>query len=634
MTTAELCDTPKLSVDVADVVVVNHNTRHDLQSCLEALAAAHNVGTVWVGDTGSRDGSLEMVHDRFPDVRTHSMPDNPGYGAAANELIARCHTDIVILLNADVRVEHDTIDALRRHLAANPGVALAGPRLVDVHGEPQQSCFDDPTIATLLWRESGLARRWETARGHDRIGRALDGASARSVPWVLGAAVAIRRTAFDAIGGFDPGYFLYYEETDLCRRLRAVGWTIEYVPTAVAVHAGGASTGQQRVEAQRTLYRSLNRYHSIHGGAPALPLRAAVAAIMTARLARDSALSSLTSGDQRARRRAGSTAWRHVLVDAVRGWGVPADPPARHRHDWLILLPAPASPRPTVSAAGAFTDVELRALADHFGIESVAAASPRHPADVVVVRTAGRFDAAEIVDSVAPGGVALVEHTRRLRGGTFTSARAGAALARAGAEVVGRWWLLPHAATARRFVPLDAERPLVWYLDDLLIAGDRPHRVARACVRRLPRSAGWVARAHLTALVNGPARHVELAATAPMLEAGVRPDARLLVMSSGYDAGSRAVVLPFAPGATAPELAVKVSVLPAINATTRREHEHLTELRTSVSRDLAGTMPLPIASFDCGDTQSRCRACSMARRSIACCASAATRHAVSRCCTR
>jgi glycosyltransferase involved in cell wall biosynthesis len=164
--------------------------------------------------------------------------------------------------------------------------------------------------------------------------------------------------------------------------------------------------------------------------------------------------------------------------------------------------------------------------------------------------------------------------------------------------VVGRWWVLPDASRARRFVPLDQPGPLVWYLDNLLIASSSAQRVARACLRRLPRSAGWIARTHVTALVRGAPCEVELASAPSMTAAGISPHARLLVMSSGYDAGSRAVVLPFGPGAARPEAAVKVSVLPAINSTTWREHEHLTTLRTSISRDLAGTMPVPIAAFD------------------------------------
>ncbi len=583
--------------DVADVVVVNHNTRDQLRRCLESLAQGDGVGATWVGDTGSIDGSLEMVRADFPDVHTVSMPENPGYGAAANRLIGQCETDIVILLNADVRVDTGTVEELRLHMLAHPDVALCGPRLVDPDGEAQRTTFSDPTLGTLLWRESGLARRWEAHR--DGRVEANDAQAARAVDWVLGAALAIRRSAFEQVGGFDPGYFLYYEETDLCRRLRAAGWTIDYVPSATAVHAGGASTAQQIVRAQRTLYRSLSRYHSTHGGASTTSVRAAVAAIMTARLARDGALAFVTTGRARADRRAGTTAWRAVLGDAVRGWqSAGTDQSFNRRSDWLTLLPQPAASQPTAAARGDLSQSELVSLAAHLGVETIGTACSSRPADIVVIRTNGKFDADECVACVAEGGVGIVDHTRRRGGAMITSRRAGVHLTRAGADVVGRWWALPDGDAPHRYVPLDAAAPLRWYLDNLFIARGWRRRAARAFVHRVPPSAGWIARSHLTVFTRGLGRENELMSTPQLLGAGVSADASLLLVSSSYDAGSRAVMFPFGAGHDSPQAAIKVSGHPAINATTHREHHHLTAVRSSVSRELARSMPVPLDIFD------------------------------------
>src|SRR5262249_20724622 len=155
----------------------------ELRRCLRSLANARCVGTVWVGDTGSHDGSLEMVHQLFPGVHTHAMPDNPGYGAAANQLIARCSSGVVVLLNADIRVDPGTIETLTGHLAAHPDVAIAGPRLIGLDGAPQASHFADPNLAVLVWRESGLARRRDIARRHRADGGDNSG-PAVNVPWV------------------------------------------------------------------------------------------------------------------------------------------------------------------------------------------------------------------------------------------------------------------------------------------------------------------------------------------------------------------------------------------------------------------------------------------------------------------
>ena len=121
------------------------------------------------------------------------------------------------------------------------------------------------------------------------------------VPWVLGAALAVRRRDFDAVGGFDPAYFMYYEEVDLSRRLAARGSLTRYTPAATIRHVGGASTDQNRAPMQREMFRSLARYTRRHGRDPGLVrLRLAVIAIAAAHI--------------------GRRGWRAIAGDAFRGW--------------------------------------------------------------------------------------------------------------------------------------------------------------------------------------------------------------------------------------------------------------------------------------------------------------------------
>ncbi|MEJ7800666.1 MAG: glycosyltransferase family 2 protein, partial [Ilumatobacter sp.] len=304
------------------VGVVSYNTRAALGSCLESLVRQAGVHVAMVADNGSSDGSLAMVERDFPNVLTISLPANPGYGAAANELVRVTATDVMVLLNADVRLPDGAIAALGEHLERRPDVGVVGPRLVGDDGRLQRSCFAEPTVTELMWAESGLHRFRPSLRpepihafGHDRV---------RSVPWVLGAVMAIRRTAFEEVGGFDDGFFLYYEEVDLCRRFRAAGWDVQFTPDVEVVHTGGASIGQRRELGQRTMYRSLHRYHTKHTSASTAALRSAVAGIMTARLVRDLA-GSRWARSERARRDAASSAvvWRGVLADVQRGWRPP-----------------------------------------------------------------------------------------------------------------------------------------------------------------------------------------------------------------------------------------------------------------------------------------------------------------------
>jgi len=248
------------------VAVVNYNTRAHLRACL-ASAFEAGAARVVVADNGSTDGSIEMVAADFPRAMLVVDASNPGYGGAANAAIACCDTDYVLLLNSDTVLRRGSLDALQAYLTAHPCAAIVGPRLVNADGTLQRSMHQFPTpLVTLLeyswvgWA-AGLVPTLRTvyvaADSHAR---------ARVVPWVTGAALAIRKSAFDSVGGFDRSYFMYYEEVDLAYRLRRAGWETHFAPVTDVTHVGGASTGQQRgvmfAEQMAAALRFSERHHS------------------------------------------------------------------------------------------------------------------------------------------------------------------------------------------------------------------------------------------------------------------------------------------------------------------------------------------------------------------------------------
>jgi N-acetylglucosaminyl-diphospho-decaprenol L-rhamnosyltransferase len=287
------------------VVLVAHNDRELL---LGALASVRDSSEVVVVDNSSKDGTAEAVRRAFPEVRLLESP-NDGYGAAANRGIAACSAPCVLLLNSDVVVRPGALRALADYLDSHPRAGLAGPRLENPDGTLQRSCFAFLGTARLAIDKTVLGRRlgrWSIHYGsYDRP---------RTAPWVLGAALAIRREAFDAVGGFDPAFFLYGEEVDLCYRLWQAGWEVHYAPSATVMHVGGASTGAQprfevqRVESARLFYR---RHYP--------PVRAAVLdglirTAMRLRWLRDSLRLRLARDDRRRSRLAEDLAiWRGVL---------------------------------------------------------------------------------------------------------------------------------------------------------------------------------------------------------------------------------------------------------------------------------------------------------------------------------
>jgi GT2 family glycosyltransferase len=226
------------------VVLVTHNNRELLLDALVSVRGAHEIVVV---DNASTDGTPEAVRRAFPEVRLLESP-NDGYGAGANRGIAACSAPFVLLLNSDVVVRPGALRALADYLESHPRAGLAGPRLENPDGTLQRSCFAFLGTLRLAIEKTALGR-WLNGP-YDRP---------RTAPWVLGAALAIRREAFEAVGGFDTAFFLYGEEVDLCYRLWQAGWEVHYTPEATVMHVGGASTGSrfevQRVESARLFYR-------------------------------------------------------------------------------------------------------------------------------------------------------------------------------------------------------------------------------------------------------------------------------------------------------------------------------------------------------------------------------------------
>jgi N-acetylglucosaminyl-diphospho-decaprenol L-rhamnosyltransferase len=146
-------------------------------------------------------------------------------------------------------------------------------------------------------------RRWS----HDRI---------TAAPWLLGAALVIRRSAFDEVGGFDETFFMYYEEVDLCLRMRERGWQILFAPVTTVTHASGASTSQHRAAMHARWYSSLQHFYRRHYSRGRLvQLRLIVGSIVLGRLVRDEIQLRLTSNAGERDRLAENVAgWRQILL--------------------------------------------------------------------------------------------------------------------------------------------------------------------------------------------------------------------------------------------------------------------------------------------------------------------------------
>jgi GT2 family glycosyltransferase len=242
------------------VVVVVWNGMPWLERCLESVRGRETI----VVDHGSTDGSVELVRERFREVRLVER-ENRGMGAGNNAGMTLAGGRWLLLLNPDAWVAGEGLDRLVRFGDAHPRAAVVGPRLRNPDGSLQRSVRAFPTtwrLATeylflrkLAPRSSLLNPLYAGGFDHDEV---------REVDWVSGAALLVRREAVDEVGLFDEGYFMFSEEADWMFRFRAAGWEVWFDPDAEVVHVGGASHGGRLyVENLRGQLRFLAKHRGV-----------------------------------------------------------------------------------------------------------------------------------------------------------------------------------------------------------------------------------------------------------------------------------------------------------------------------------------------------------------------------------
>ena len=279
-------DLPDFGNDPPDTVavIVSYNVAPLLHECLASIAEAAEAGGITVHvvviDNASSDHSVEVARtNRNTTVVANTR--NVGFGLACNQGIAIARaigSEHILFLNPDARLAPDALAALRNALETSPRHAIAGPDLRFPDGRPQPSRRRFPNLATLLvestplqWRGGGIdgSSGWPLIEPIIRRYQCADLADVSgTVDWISGACLLIRVTALAAVGGFDPAFFLYFEETDLAHRLRESGWTCTYTPEARVFHHRSQSADQNIGARDRHYYASKMTYAARTLGTP------------------------------------------------------------------------------------------------------------------------------------------------------------------------------------------------------------------------------------------------------------------------------------------------------------------------------------------------------------------------------
>jgi GT2 family glycosyltransferase len=256
---------PDPAVPDLAVVVVNYNAGGHLLACLTSVLAMAGDASleVVVVDNASRDGSARAAAERFPEVRVIETGTNRGFAAGVNVGLRTTTAPFAFVLNPDAEVTVGTLGALVKLARERPRAGLIGPLIRSADGSLYPSGRTFPSVVQAVGHAFvgpfDPSNRWTdayTMSGWDRT-------TERSVDWVSGSAMLLRRAALDQIGLLDEGFFLYGEELDLCTRLRNGEWDVVFTPEVEVTHEGGVSTGRSR-RMNLIHSRSIYRYYRKH----------------------------------------------------------------------------------------------------------------------------------------------------------------------------------------------------------------------------------------------------------------------------------------------------------------------------------------------------------------------------------
>jgi len=266
----------------ASIIVISFNTRDVLRECLEAartecrslLEQGFEVETIVV-DNGSHDGSIEMMEASFPEVKLIQSAVNLGFGVANNVAIQQARGRYLVLINSDAFFFPGMLARAIQHMDDAPNCAIGGAKLLYRSGKWQPSSRTFHSLGVDFAVLTGLSDYFPKSKIFGRINRTFaDLEQPAKVDWITGAFLILRPSTLAEVGLFDPAFFLYYEEVDLCLRMKEAGYEVWFWPDIVITHICGESSRQIKTHelspraAQVVLWRmrsTLLYYRKHHG---------------------------------------------------------------------------------------------------------------------------------------------------------------------------------------------------------------------------------------------------------------------------------------------------------------------------------------------------------------------------------
>ena len=250
------------------VVIVNYNVKAFIQQALESiLKATRDIETeIFVVDNHSVDGSVELIKDRFPDVKLIANSDNRGFAKANNQALKEATGDYVWLLNPDTLVQENTALTFIEEMEQHPDVGLMGCKILNNDGSLQLACrrsFPTPWVA--FTKLTGLATFFPSSKLFGRYNLTyLDPDESYAVEAISGSCMFMRRSAMEAVGLLDEIFFMFGEDLDWCFRFQQSNWTVYYTAKTSIVHYKGESSKVAAWDSMTHFYKAMDIFAKKH----------------------------------------------------------------------------------------------------------------------------------------------------------------------------------------------------------------------------------------------------------------------------------------------------------------------------------------------------------------------------------
>lgn len=250
------------------IIIVNYNVKAYLEQALHSIfQALKNIpAEVFVVDNASSDGSVQMLQERFPQVKLIANTENTGFAKANNQAIDIANGDYICLINPDTLVREDTFQTCLDYMDSHPDVGMTGCKILNPDGTLQLACRRSfPTPWVSLTKVTGLSTLFPQSRLFSQYNLTyLDPNIIAEVDAISGSFMIARKETVNQVGGLDESFFMYGEDLDWCYRIHEAGWKIMYLPDTQIIHYKGRSTFEASFDQLNVFYKAMQLFVQKH----------------------------------------------------------------------------------------------------------------------------------------------------------------------------------------------------------------------------------------------------------------------------------------------------------------------------------------------------------------------------------